>query len=51
VDYKTGPREREQEEEYLHKMREYRGILAGAWNAPVRGFLWYVETGEAVEVS
>jgi ATP-dependent helicase/nuclease subunit A len=51
VDYKTGPREPGQEEEYLLKMGEYRGILARAWNAPVRGFVWYVETGEAPEVS
>ncbi len=51
VDYKTGPRERELEEEYLLKMREYRGILAGAWKAPVRGFIWYLETGESPEVS
>jgi hypothetical protein len=51
VDYKTGPREPGQEEEYLLKMREYRRILGRAWNAPVRGFVWYVETGEAPEVS
>jgi len=49
VDYKTGLRERELEEQYLLKVREYRGILAEAWDAPVRGFIWYVETGEAVE--
>jgi ATP-dependent helicase/nuclease subunit A len=51
VDYKTGPRERVLEEEYLLKMREYAGILAGAWNARVRGFIWYVETGESLEAS
>ena len=52
VDYKTGARERElEEEQYFPKMREYLRILAGAWSAPVRGFIWYVETGEAVEVS
>ncbi|MEW6721230.1 MAG: 3'-5' exonuclease, partial [Thermodesulfobacteriota bacterium] len=51
VDYKTGPRERELEEQYLPKLRDYCSILAGAWSVPVRGFLWYVETGESVEVS
>jgi ATP-dependent helicase/nuclease subunit A len=51
VDYKTGPREPEAEGQYLLKMREYCGLLAEAWGVPVRGFLWYVETGEAVEVS
>jgi hypothetical protein len=25
-------------------------ILAEARNVPVRGFIWYVETGEAVEL-
>jgi ATP-dependent exoDNAse (exonuclease V) beta subunit len=50
VDYKTGPREPEAEGPYVLKMREYCGILAEAWGVPVRGFLWYVETGEAVEV-
>jgi ATP-dependent exoDNAse (exonuclease V) beta subunit len=51
VDYKTGPRERGTEEQYRSKMAEYVGILARAWNAPVRGFIWYVETGEAPEAS
>jgi len=26
-------------------------VLAEAWGMPVRGFVWYVETGEAVEVA
>ena len=50
VDFKTGAREREQEETYREQVRSYREILSGAWGIPVRGFLWYVETGEAVEV-
>jgi hypothetical protein len=51
VDYKTGPREPETEGQYRVKMREYCEILVEAWGVPARGFLWYVETGEAVEVS
>jgi ATP-dependent helicase/nuclease subunit A len=51
VDYKTGPREPETEDGYRAQVREYCGILAGAWGVPVRGFIWYVETGESVEVS
>ncbi|HEY7586085.1 MAG TPA: UvrD-helicase domain-containing protein [Candidatus Deferrimicrobiaceae bacterium] len=50
VDYKTGRREKEQEKLHFRQVRNYAAILAGAWNAPVRGFLWYVETGAAVEV-
>ncbi len=50
VDYKTGRREKDREEAYFEQVREYMEILAEAWNVPVRGFLWYVETGEAVEV-
>ncbi|MBE0568563.1 MAG: hypothetical protein IH577_02655, partial [Deltaproteobacteria bacterium] len=50
VDYKTGPRERELEEQYRDKVREYCSILADAWGVPVRGCLWYVETGESVTV-
>ncbi|MEK6778712.1 MAG: UvrD-helicase domain-containing protein [Candidatus Deferrimicrobiota bacterium] len=49
VDYKTGRREKDQEEKYFRQMRGYMSILAEAWNVPVRGFIWYVETGEAVE--
>jgi len=50
VDYKTGPREPELEGLYLVKVREYCSILAEAWDVPVRGFIWYVETGESVTV-
>jgi ATP-dependent exoDNAse (exonuclease V) beta subunit len=50
VDYKTGRREKEQEEKFFRQVRNYMSILAEAWNVPVRGFIWYVETGEAVEV-
>jgi ATP-dependent helicase/nuclease subunit A len=50
VDYKTGRREKESEEPYLRQVSEYMEILAEAWSVPVRGFIWYVETGEAVEV-
>ncbi len=49
VDYKTGRRDPETEGEYVAQVRGYREILSGAWRRPVRGFLWYVETGEAVE--
>jgi ATP-dependent helicase/nuclease subunit A len=51
VDYKTGRREKETEEAYFRQVRGYMAILAEAWNVPVRGFIWYVETGEAVEVT
>ncbi len=50
VDYKTGLREPGAEEAYRLQVREYCAILAEAWGLPVRGFLWYVETGEAAEV-
>lgn len=50
VDYKTGPREREPEERNRKQVRGYAEILSGAWNVPVRGFLWYLETDETVEV-
>jgi hypothetical protein len=49
VDYKTGRRDKEQEKHYFLQVRNYTAILAAAWNVPVRGFVWYVETGEAVE--
>jgi hypothetical protein len=51
VDYKTGRREKETEELYVRQVRGYMEILAGAWGAPVRGFIWYVETGAVVEVT
>jgi ATP-dependent helicase/nuclease subunit A len=50
VDYKTGRRETESEDRYFRQVRNYTSILAEAWSVPVRGFVWYVETGEAVEV-
>ncbi len=49
IDYKTGPREKEQEGTYREQVRGYVKILSAAWSVPARGFLWYVETGEAVE--
>ncbi len=49
VDYKTGRREKETEGKYIQQVRNYMSIVAGAWNVPVRGFVWYVETGEVVE--
>ncbi len=50
VDYKTGPREGPEEREYEGQVRGYMEVLSGAWGVPVRGFLWYVETGESVEI-
>ncbi len=50
VDYKTGRRGGGEEEKYARQVRGYLEILSAAWGAPARGFLWYVETGEAVEV-
>jgi ATP-dependent exoDNAse (exonuclease V) beta subunit len=51
IDYKTGERDREVEETYFLQLREYRDILSEAWRVPVRGVLWYVETGESIEVT
>jgi ATP-dependent exoDNAse (exonuclease V) beta subunit len=51
IDYKTGERDRAVEETYFLQLREYRDILSEAWSVPVRGILWYVETGESIEVS
>jgi CRISPR/Cas system-associated exonuclease Cas4 (RecB family) len=50
VDYKTGRREKESERDYFHQVRNYMAILTEFFCIPVRGFIWYVETGEAVEV-
>jgi len=51
IDYKTGERRRELEEKYSAQVREYMEILSEAWETPVRGFIWYVESGESVDVS
>lgn len=50
IDYKTGKRDREQEKIYTEQVRGYVEILSSAWNVPARGFIWYVEHGETVEV-
>ena len=50
IDYKTGGRDRALEEAYFLQLREYRDILAEAWRVPVRGILWYVESGASLEV-
>ncbi len=50
MDYKTGRREGEEEEKYIRQVRGYLEILSAAWGAPARGFLWYLETDETVEV-
>jgi hypothetical protein len=51
IDYKTGERDRALEEAYFAQLREYRDILSQAWRIPVRGFLWYVESGASFEVT
>jgi hypothetical protein len=51
IDYKTGERDRALEEAYFLQLREYRDILSGAWRVPVRGILWYVESGASFEVT
>jgi hypothetical protein len=51
IDYKAGERDRDLEGEYFLQLREYREILSEAWGVPVRGILWYVETGESIEVT
>src|SRR3989337_1531871 len=50
VDFKTGAREEGQEETDREQVRGYMEILAGAWSVPVRGVLWYVETGDRKSV-
>jgi len=51
IDYKTGERDRALEEGYFLQLREYRDILSEAWRVPVRGTLWYVESGASIEVT
>ena len=51
IDYKTGERDRALEEAYFLQLREYRDILSEAWRVPVRGILWYVESGASFEVN
>jgi ATP-dependent exoDNAse (exonuclease V) beta subunit len=51
IDYKTGERDRSLEGAYFLQLREYRDILSEAWRIPVRGFLWYVESGASFEVT
>jgi len=51
IDYKTGERDRALEETYFLQLREYRDILSEAWRVPVRGILWYVESGASFEVT
>jgi len=51
VDYKTGERDPALEEKYVIQLREYRDILAEAWRVPVRATLWYVESGESIELT
>jgi len=50
IDYKTGPRDAGEEAAYREQVRRYSQALSEAWNVPVRGFLWYIETGESFEV-
>jgi len=50
IDYKTGERDRAVEEGYFLQLREYRDILSEAWRVPVRGIVWYVESGASIEV-
>ncbi|GAB4373659.1 MAG: hypothetical protein Kow00128_23350 [Deltaproteobacteria bacterium] len=50
IDYKTGVREEGEEEVYRDQVRRYVRALSAAWNVPVRGTVWYIETGETVEV-
>jgi ATP-dependent helicase/nuclease subunit A len=51
VDYKSGERGLEEEKDDVRKVRDYMHIVAGAWRAPVRGFIWYVELDETIEVT
>ena len=50
IDYKTGRREAAEEETYREQVRGYAEILSAAWKVTVRGFVWYIETGESFEV-
>jgi len=51
VDCKTGRRDPGLEGSHFALVREYMAILSEAWGVPARGFVWYLETGEAPEVS
>jgi len=51
IDYKTGERDRALEEGYFVQLRGYRDILSEAWRVPVRGILWYVESGAFFEAT
>jgi len=48
IDYKTGERDREREKEYVLQVEEYVEILRAARGVPVRGFIWYMESGESL---
>jgi hypothetical protein len=48
IDYKTGERDREGEKPYVLQVEEYVEILRAARNVPVRGFIWFIESGESI---
>jgi ATP-dependent exoDNAse (exonuclease V) beta subunit len=51
IDYKTGERDLSLEEAYFLQLRKYCDILSAAWGVPVRGILWYVESGASFKAT
>lgn len=51
VDYKFGERTEENypEKKYIRQVREYMGLLGEIGYAEVKGYIWYVESGEVVD--
>lgn len=51
VDYKFGERTEENytEKKYIRQVREYMGLLGEIGYGEVKGYIWYVESGEVVE--
>lgn len=47
IDYKTG---RQDPKKYKRQLREYMEFFRKIENLPVRGFLYYLDSGEIVEI-
>lgn len=48
IDYKTG---RQDPRKYKRQVREYMEFFRKVENLPVRGFLYYLDSGEIVEIT
>lgn len=49
VDYKFGERTDYPEKKYIRQVREYMGLLGEIGYGGVKGYIWYVESGEVVD--